>query len=264
MNSLAKKKSSDEECSASESEDEEYVMAFLSDSGEEDDEKAKDETCLMAQASNEKLLSQGDCFIPFDIKQSFSRLVNLLEVKQHVSTSVKVIDNVQLRIVNQAENEALSKSPSSVSVRLHTLKSFSLSKGSCSHRGQAVITSLYSPICKSLALNSGMISLVSSSLYTFKDSTMEPVTYVVSSLDSLFILTSSLSFEDMAFLPLSFLICSPSGGMMVVASGVVAFGYWLFRGLEEYLRFLAYLELMQPELVVKEILLEVLTEESSV
>ncbi|GJZ39445.1 hypothetical protein Tco_0586008, partial [Tanacetum coccineum] len=89
----AKKESSDEECSTSESEDEEYAMvvetsrsssreevdscgdpnyligecpkppndknqrAFVggswSDSGEEDDEKAKDETCLVAQASNE-------------------------------------------------------------------------------------------------------------------------------------------------------------------------------------------------------------------
>ncbi|GJT88924.1 retrovirus-related pol polyprotein from transposon TNT 1-94 [Tanacetum coccineum] len=48
-------------------------------------------------------ISQGDCFIPFDIKQSFSRLVNLLEVKQHVSTSVKEIDYVQLGIVNQVE-----------------------------------------------------------------------------------------------------------------------------------------------------------------
>ncbi|GKA73707.1 hypothetical protein Tco_0780009 [Tanacetum coccineum] len=48
-------------------------------------------------------ISQGDCFFPFDIKQSFSRLVNLLEVKQHVSTSVKVIDGVQLGIVNQGE-----------------------------------------------------------------------------------------------------------------------------------------------------------------
>ncbi|GKE53378.1 hypothetical protein Tco_1488534 [Tanacetum coccineum] len=56
-----------------------------------------------------KLLSQGDCFIPFDIKQSFSRLVNLLEVKQHVSTSVKEIDNVQLGIVNQAELKLLPK-----------------------------------------------------------------------------------------------------------------------------------------------------------
>ncbi|GJW43119.1 hypothetical protein Tco_0071918 [Tanacetum coccineum] len=48
-------------------------------------------------------ISQGDCFIPFDIKQSFSRLVNLLEVKQHVSTSVKEINYARLGIVNQAE-----------------------------------------------------------------------------------------------------------------------------------------------------------------
>ncbi|GKB07612.1 retrovirus-related pol polyprotein from transposon TNT 1-94 [Tanacetum coccineum] len=85
----AKKESSDEECSTSRSEDEEYAMAVRdfkkffkrrgrfvrqprndkktfqrsrddknhkgswSDSNEEDDEKVKDETCLMAQASNE-------------------------------------------------------------------------------------------------------------------------------------------------------------------------------------------------------------------
>ncbi|GKD49448.1 hypothetical protein Tco_1278424, partial [Tanacetum coccineum] len=61
----AKKESGDEECSTSGSEDEEYVMAVrdfkkffkrrgrFSNSGEEDDEKAKDETCLVAQASNE-------------------------------------------------------------------------------------------------------------------------------------------------------------------------------------------------------------------
>nr|GEU59733.1 transposase, Ptta/En/Spm, transposase, Tnp1/En/Spm-like protein [Tanacetum cinerariifolium] len=77
----AKKESSDEECSTSGSKDEEYAMtvrdfkkffkrrecpklskdknqrAFVegswSDIGEEDDEKAKDETCLVAQASNE-------------------------------------------------------------------------------------------------------------------------------------------------------------------------------------------------------------------
>ncbi|GJW65238.1 retrovirus-related pol polyprotein from transposon TNT 1-94 [Tanacetum coccineum] len=81
----AKKESSDEECSTSGSEDEEYAMAVRdfkkcgdpnhligecpkppkdknqrafvkgswSDSNEEDDEKVKDETCLVAQASNE-------------------------------------------------------------------------------------------------------------------------------------------------------------------------------------------------------------------
>ncbi|GJW19403.1 RNA-directed DNA polymerase, eukaryota, reverse transcriptase zinc-binding domain protein [Tanacetum coccineum] len=62
-NLKAKKGYSDEEISTSESEDEEYAMAVRdfkmffkrrgSDSGEEDDEKAKDETCLIAQASSE-------------------------------------------------------------------------------------------------------------------------------------------------------------------------------------------------------------------
>nr|GEW70583.1 retrovirus-related Pol polyprotein from transposon TNT 1-94 [Tanacetum cinerariifolium] len=58
----AKKESSDEECSTSGSEDEEYAMAnqraFVrgswSDSGKEDDEKVKDETCLVAHASGEE------------------------------------------------------------------------------------------------------------------------------------------------------------------------------------------------------------------
>nr|GEU95417.1 hypothetical protein [Tanacetum cinerariifolium] len=59
----AKKESSDEECLTFGSEDEEYAMAdknqraFVggswSDNGEEDDEKVKDETCLMAHASSE-------------------------------------------------------------------------------------------------------------------------------------------------------------------------------------------------------------------
>ncbi|GJU00903.1 retrovirus-related pol polyprotein from transposon TNT 1-94 [Tanacetum coccineum] len=53
----AKKESSDEECSTSESEDEEYAMAVRDFKKffkiREDDEKAKDETCLVAQASNE-------------------------------------------------------------------------------------------------------------------------------------------------------------------------------------------------------------------
>nr|GFB67980.1 UBN2 domain-containing protein [Tanacetum cinerariifolium] len=70
----AKKESSDEECSTSGSENKEYAMAVRdfkkffkrrdknqivsvggswSDSGEEDDEKVKDKTCLVAQASSE-------------------------------------------------------------------------------------------------------------------------------------------------------------------------------------------------------------------
>ncbi|GJX14613.1 hypothetical protein Tco_0206371 [Tanacetum coccineum] len=90
----AKKESSDEECSTFGSEDEEYAMAVrdfkrrgrcgdpnhligeclkppkdknqrafiggsCSDSGEEDDEKAKDKTCLVAQASNENETPSG-------------------------------------------------------------------------------------------------------------------------------------------------------------------------------------------------------------
>ncbi|GJS46515.1 hypothetical protein Tco_0596636 [Tanacetum coccineum] len=47
----AKKESSDEECLNYGSEYEEYAMA--SDSGEENDEKIQDETCLVAQAPNE-------------------------------------------------------------------------------------------------------------------------------------------------------------------------------------------------------------------
>ncbi|GJS80869.1 hypothetical protein Tco_0747410 [Tanacetum coccineum] len=61
----AKKESSDEECSTSGSEDEEYAMAVRdfkkffkrrgswSDNSEEDDEKVKYETCLVAHASSE-------------------------------------------------------------------------------------------------------------------------------------------------------------------------------------------------------------------
>nr|GFA76670.1 UBN2 domain-containing protein [Tanacetum cinerariifolium] len=58
----AKNESSDGECSTSGSKDEEYAMAVRyfkkffkkeSDSGEEDDEKIKDETCLVAHASSE-------------------------------------------------------------------------------------------------------------------------------------------------------------------------------------------------------------------
>ncbi|GJV20311.1 hypothetical protein Tco_1369331, partial [Tanacetum coccineum] len=61
----AKKEYSDDECSTSGSKDEEYAMAVRdfkkffkrrgswSDSGEEDDEKVKGKTCLVAQASSE-------------------------------------------------------------------------------------------------------------------------------------------------------------------------------------------------------------------
>ncbi|GJX31466.1 hypothetical protein Tco_0241321 [Tanacetum coccineum] len=70
---LAKKESSDEECSTSGSEDEEYAMAVRdfkkffkrrgswSDSGEEDDEKIQDETCLVAQAPKCSYLTASVC-----------------------------------------------------------------------------------------------------------------------------------------------------------------------------------------------------------
>ncbi|GJU63867.1 retrovirus-related pol polyprotein from transposon TNT 1-94 [Tanacetum coccineum] len=48
----AKKESSDEECLTFESKDKEYAMA--SDSGDEDDEKVNNKTCLLAQASSKK------------------------------------------------------------------------------------------------------------------------------------------------------------------------------------------------------------------
>ncbi|GKD23445.1 hypothetical protein Tco_1225148, partial [Tanacetum coccineum] len=49
----AKKESSDEECSTFGSEDEEYVMTALGASVEEDDEKVKNKTYLVAHASSE-------------------------------------------------------------------------------------------------------------------------------------------------------------------------------------------------------------------
>ncbi|GJS25615.1 hypothetical protein Tco_0454247 [Tanacetum coccineum] len=67
--------------------------------------------------------SNGDCFIPFDIMQSFFCLVTLLEVKQTFQSSVKEIDNVQLGIVNIPSCcMKLFQRPSSVSVPLPKLK----------------------------------------------------------------------------------------------------------------------------------------------
>ncbi|GJZ77167.1 reverse transcriptase [Tanacetum coccineum] len=66
--------------------------------------------------------SKGDCFIPFDIKKSFSRLVNLLEVKQHVSASVKEIDYVQLGIVNQAKLKLQPRAFFSIYARFDRMK----------------------------------------------------------------------------------------------------------------------------------------------
>ncbi|GJV22971.1 hypothetical protein Tco_1375666 [Tanacetum coccineum] len=58
---IARKESSDEDTSTSDSEDEEYAMvAFVggswSDSNDDEEEKTKDEKCLMAKDSNERLI----------------------------------------------------------------------------------------------------------------------------------------------------------------------------------------------------------------
>ncbi|GJZ55531.1 hypothetical protein Tco_0610724 [Tanacetum coccineum] len=59
----SKKESSDEECSTFGSEDEEYAIRSslkeVSDSNEEDDEKLKDETCIVVYASSEICLGVG-------------------------------------------------------------------------------------------------------------------------------------------------------------------------------------------------------------
>ncbi|GJX39513.1 hypothetical protein Tco_0252816 [Tanacetum coccineum] len=62
----AKKKSSDEESLTSGNVDGEYAME--SDSSEEDDEKAKEKTCLMAQASSEYVLFDHAMY-PLDQQQ---------------------------------------------------------------------------------------------------------------------------------------------------------------------------------------------------
>nr|GEV41013.1 hypothetical protein [Tanacetum cinerariifolium] len=100
----AKKESNDEECFTFGSKDEEYAMAvrdfkkFLkrrdhlirecpklpkdknqrafvggswSDSGEEDDEKAKDKTCLVAQASNEMEEMEVECGCHLEVRVKF-------------------------------------------------------------------------------------------------------------------------------------------------------------------------------------------------
>ncbi|GKB18354.1 hypothetical protein Tco_0852277 [Tanacetum coccineum] len=139
----AKKESSDEECSTSGSKDEEYAMAvrdfkkffkrrrrcgdpnhligecpkppkdenqraFIegswSDSGEEDDENAKDETCLVAQASNE-VCSDSSYFSDENSSIEDFTLVN--EYHKLCKMSLKIITkNKQLKAIRSSlENE---------------------------------------------------------------------------------------------------------------------------------------------------------------
>ncbi|GJY77394.1 hypothetical protein Tco_0482510 [Tanacetum coccineum] len=128
----AKKESSDEECSTSRSEDEKYAMAFRdfkkffkrrecpkplkdknqrvfiggswSDSGEEDNEKAKDKTCLVAQASNE-VCSDPSYFSDENSSIDDSTLDNEYDKLCKMSLKI-IIKNKQLwAIRNSLENE---------------------------------------------------------------------------------------------------------------------------------------------------------------
>ncbi|GJY08567.1 retrovirus-related pol polyprotein from transposon TNT 1-94, partial [Tanacetum coccineum] len=153
----AKKESSDEECSTSGSEDEEYAMAVRdfkkffkirgrfvrqprndkktfqrnrddkndkskkgrgswSDSGEEDDEKIKDETCLIAQESNE-VCSDSSYFS--DENSSIDDLALDNEYDKLCKMSLKIITkNKRLKaIINSLENEL-----SELKEKLSTLK----------------------------------------------------------------------------------------------------------------------------------------------
>ncbi|GJU97869.1 hypothetical protein Tco_1327140 [Tanacetum coccineum] len=113
----AKKESSDEECSTSGSEDEEYAMApprdknqraFVrgswSDNGEENDEKIQDETCLVAQAPNE-VCSESSYFS--DENSSIDDLALDNEYDKLCKMSLKIITkNKRLKAIrNSLENE---------------------------------------------------------------------------------------------------------------------------------------------------------------
>ncbi|GJV80672.1 retrovirus-related pol polyprotein from transposon TNT 1-94 [Tanacetum coccineum] len=98
----AKKESSDEECSTSGSDDEEYAMT--SDSGEEDDEKVKGETCLVAHASSE-VCSESSYFS--DENSSIDDITLDNEYDKLCRMSLKIITkNKKLKATrNSLENE---------------------------------------------------------------------------------------------------------------------------------------------------------------
>ncbi|GJX48716.1 hypothetical protein Tco_0273906 [Tanacetum coccineum] len=111
----AKKESSDEECLTFDNEDEEYAMAkdknqraFVggswSDGGEEDDEKVKDETCLVAHASSE-VCSESSYFS--DENSSINDLALDNEYDKLCKMSLKIITkNKSLKATrNSLENE---------------------------------------------------------------------------------------------------------------------------------------------------------------
>nr|GEU50799.1 retrovirus-related Pol polyprotein from transposon TNT 1-94 [Tanacetum cinerariifolium] len=121
-NLKAKKESSDEECSSSRSKDEDYAMAVrdfkkffkrkdknqrtffggsCSNSGEEDDEKVKNETCLVAQTSSEKnLLNDIE-----DETLEIDEIVNIKESRNHpLENVIGKLNQITLR--SQAQNQS--------------------------------------------------------------------------------------------------------------------------------------------------------------
>nr|GEY33796.1 transposase, Ptta/En/Spm, transposase, Tnp1/En/Spm-like protein [Tanacetum cinerariifolium] len=115
----AKKESSDEEFLNFESKDKEYAIAVrdfkkffkrrgrFSDSGEEDDEKDKDETCIMAQASS-KVCSESSYFS--DENSSIDDFVLDDEYDKSCKMSLKIITkNKHLKNVRNKLEEDLSE-----------------------------------------------------------------------------------------------------------------------------------------------------------
>nr|GEV75959.1 UBN2 domain-containing protein [Tanacetum cinerariifolium] len=129
----AKKESSDKECSTSDSKDEEYVMAIRdfkkffknrcgdpnhligeclkppkdknqrafvggswSDSGEEDDEKVKDKTCLVAHASSETKKVKESLNVTFDETPPTSKTSPLVDDELDEEEAIKVVEKKNL------------------------------------------------------------------------------------------------------------------------------------------------------------------------
>ncbi|GJZ75086.1 hypothetical protein Tco_0639551, partial [Tanacetum coccineum] len=133
----AKKESSDEECSTSGSEDEEYAMAVRdfkkffkrrdknqrafvggswSDSGEEDDEKVNNEMCLVAQSSSE-VCSESSYFS--DENSSIDDLVLDNEYDKLCKMNLKIITkNKRLK----ATKDSLEKEISTLKEKVSTLE----------------------------------------------------------------------------------------------------------------------------------------------
>ncbi|GKC31554.1 hypothetical protein Tco_1038848 [Tanacetum coccineum] len=107
----AKNESSDQECSNSGSKDEEYTMAVRdfkkffkrrgswSDSGEEDDEKDKDEACLIAQASNE-VYSESSYFSDenssiddFTLDNEYDKLLKIITKNKQLKVTRNSLEN---------------------------------------------------------------------------------------------------------------------------------------------------------------------------